>query len=732
MSTLSNNKENLYRVINEQGFKEQSLPEKCSTLAYVADFVDKYQLRDLRHECALLRYYIAAKNGSVSLLEKCDLILDIAESFINYGYAILSMKIVNCVLALNNGSNDLITAKSHYYNGFAFSSLDNSLFALKEFEKAKNIAIKLNNRLLLSQIYCQMGVAYKSHPLKRQKSKAIEYFKRSIEIKEKELGKPFSIINDYLGYLRCIENEADFNKGYAEYIDFIISNSYEKHFRLSWYYKVKAYQTNGEEANRLFALANDCLLNQFSLNKNITSLTHTCKSIGIDCIVTKKYDLAIMFFEIAEKLYRYWDEQDFCDLFSTYEWLWICYNKINNKQKAKEYLKLAKKQKSIAKYISTSTQFLNITKDSINEYLKTLFVSEIHKRGFGLKTLDEYANELFQRIFEAVDIMEMSQFKTRTFDECCADMLFEAGRSFRNGEYNIESDSEYSDFLFSKAADLGSIPAKFTLMTESEAQPPIDEMVNLVKTAFESGDYEIGIQLGMMTSNMKERAHYYSVAAENGNSVAKYYLGLMYRDGTGVEKNVPEAVKLWEQAAAKNNTNSLTEMGLVHKSNNVLFDLGCEPYDFSFVKKDKKKSFDYFMKAAKLGDARAQFMLGQIYMKDEEHSTKALPTESINGHNEKKFYVQQDLSSAELWLKKSAEQNYALAMLFLAQLYSDKTDSQYFNYQDAIYWFDKTYFTFINSNDEFEQDIAEGAKNQKERFVKQNFWHQGYKPPRWK
>ena len=70
-----------------------------------------------------------------------------------------------------------------------------------------------------------------------------------------------------------------------------------------------------------------------------------------------------------------------------------------------------------------------------------------------------------------------------------------------------------------------------------------------------------------------------------------------------------------------------------------------------------------------------------------------------------------------------------MAMLFLAQLYSSKTDSQYFNYQDALYWFDKTYFTFINSTDEFERNIAEGAKIQKENFEKYNFWYQHAKPP---
>ena len=709
MNILIIDKKNLYRTINGCEYKKQSSLEKSDILARVADFLDKYQLRDLRHECALLRYYIAVEKGNASLSEKCELILDIAESFVNYGYAILSMRIVNCVLSLNGGLDNYITAKAHYYNGIAFNSLNNSVSALAELEKAENVAKNLNNSLLLSQIYSQKGVAYKSHPFKWQNKKAIEYYKHSIDIQENKLGKPFSIINDYLRYLRCIENESDFNKLYTEYIDFAISNSYTKLFRLTWFYKAKSRRTDGEESDRYLALANDCLLNRYITNKNITNLTHTCNYIGADCFVTKKYELAIMFFEISERLYQYWSEQDHGDLFSVYQWLWNCYKKTGNKLKANEYLRLAKKQNSITKNLSTATQFLNIIKDSINEYLKTLLASEVHKRGFSLGMLDEYASGLFQRIFETVDIMEKSQLKTRTFDECCAELLFEAGKVFRNGEYNIEPDYDYSDFLFSKAADLGSIPSKFTLLKEgSETMPPIDEMVNLLKSAFEAGDYGVGRALGLMTNDMKERARYFTVSAENGDSAAKYSLGLMYRDGTGVEKNIPKAVHLWEEASAQNNLDALTEMGLVYNSENVLFDLGCQPYDFSFVETDKKKAFKYFMQAAKLGDARAQFMLGQYYLQDDS---------------------MRDLSSAEFWLSKSADQNYAMAMLFLAQLYSSKTDSQYFNYQDALYWFDKTYFTFINSTDEFERNIAEGAKIQKENFEKHNFWYQNAKSP---
>lgn len=41
---------------------------------------------------------------------------------------------------------------------------------------------------------------------------------------------------------------------------------------------------------------------------------------------------------------------------------------------------------------------------------------------------------------------------------------------------------------------------------------------------------------------------FYPLAAFKRNAEAQYYLGMMYHDGEGVEKNIDEALKWWKKA----------------------------------------------------------------------------------------------------------------------------------------------------------------------------------------
>lgn len=46
-------------------------------------------------------------------------------------------------------------------------------------------------------------------------------------------------------------------------------------------------------------------------------------------------------------------------------------------------------------------------------------------------------------------------------------------------------------------------------------------------------------------------------AAAQGNADAQYYLGVMYADGQGTQRNYPEAVRWYEKAAAQNHPDAL-------------------------------------------------------------------------------------------------------------------------------------------------------------------------------
>lgn len=86
------------------------------------------------------------------------------------------------------------------------------------------------------------------------------------------------------------------------------------------------------------------------------------------------------------------------------------------------------------------------------------------------------------------------------------------------------------------------------------------------------------------------------------------------------------ARRMWEELAAKGNTTALVNLA-------NLFQQG------QGVTEDQKRAMSYVIKAAELGDARAQYELGIAY--------------------EKGTVVGRDIKSAAKWLRKSAEQDYA-------------------------------------------------------------------------
>lgn len=93
----------------------------------------------------------------------------------------------------------------------------------------------------------------------------------------------------------------------------------------------------------------------------------------------------------------------------------------------------------------------------------------------------------------------------------------------------------------------------------------------------------------------------YRKAAEQGDPVSQYNLGLMlYKQKTG--SNAPaETVKLWEASAAQGNVGALKDVGLMYLKGEVS------------GKPDVPKAIKYLEKAAEHGQGQALFLLGEIY-----------------------------------------------------------------------------------------------------------------------
>lgn len=93
----------------------------------------------------------------------------------------------------------------------------------------------------------------------------------------------------------------------------------------------------------------------------------------------------------------------------------------------------------------------------------------------------------------------------------------------------------------------------------------------------------------------------YRKAAEQGDPVSQYNLGLMlYNQKTGFNAP-PETVKLWEASAAQGNVGALKDVGLMYLKGEVS------------GKPDVPKAIKYLEKAAEHGHGQALFLLGEIY-----------------------------------------------------------------------------------------------------------------------
>lgn len=104
-----------------------------------------------------------------------------------------------------------------------------------------------------------------------------------------------------------------------------------------------------------------------------------------------------------------------------------------------------------------------------------------------------------------------------------------------------------------------------------------------------------------MEVNHERAHHYFTQAAEAGNTNAMAFLGKMYSEGsTYVSQNNDTALKYFKQAADKGNPVGQSGLGLMY-----LYGRG--------VEKDYQKAFKYFHLAADQGWVDGQLQLGTMY-----------------------------------------------------------------------------------------------------------------------
>lgn len=88
--------------------------------------------------------------------------------------------------------------------------------------------------------------------------------------------------------------------------------------------------------------------------------------------------------------------------------------------------------------------------------------------------------------------------------------------------------------------------------------------------------------------------------AERGTAAAQVDLGLMYREGSGVDPNDAEAVKWFRKAAEQHDPNGQDQLGLMYLQGRG-------------VLQDFQEAMKWFRLAAEQGSADAQYQLGLMY-----------------------------------------------------------------------------------------------------------------------
>jgi TPR repeat protein len=169
--------------------------------------------------------------------------------------------------------------------------------------------------------------------------------------------------------------------------------------------------------------------------------------------------------------------------------------------------------------------------------------------------------------------------------------------------------------LLHKAADRGFMAAQESLGIFSETgigmeQPSPGEALEWYKKAVRQGSLDAATNIGLMYAegrgipkNPAEAVTWLRQAAEGGDAIAQYNLALIYGRGDGLSKDDKETVRWLTAAADQNVVPAMLDLANIYMR---------PP---ASTTADVDRAISYYEKAAELGNARAQAILGNIFAK---------------------------------------------------------------------------------------------------------------------
>ncbi|MDD6302935.1 MAG: tetratricopeptide repeat protein [Bacillales bacterium] len=182
------------------------------------------------------------------------------------------------------------------------------------------------------------------------------------------------------------------------------------------------------------------------------------------------------------------------------------------------------------------------------------------------------------------------------------------------------------------------------------------DIISYAKHKIKQGD-EQSIKEGVLTIEK---------LAENKNKYGLFELGLLYRDGIGVERNLSKACNLFLFSGEEGYEKGYYELGLIYlydykyydnakrfflkckKNKDAYYQLGLMASKGLGFKLSKHKAFEFFIEASKKGSADADYMLADYYL----HGI-GIKLNVLKG----KYYLKRAL-------RKNVEDYYNLASLY--------------------------------------------------------------------
>ena len=293
----------------------------------------------------------------------------------------------------------------------------------------------------------------------------------------------------------------------------------------------------------------------------------------------------------------------------------------------------------------------------------------------------------------AVDFGSLGiRFVDLSFDEKYREAVAdEPRRYFEQGQqYEERGKDKNAVECYQKAIDLGCDDAIFALAELYEKQGEEENMIRLLVKAGNQGN--VGA-MDRLETHFKEVEDYRSAIrwtekkAKLGDADAMWWMGIRYRDGEWVERDLEKAFEWFQKSAKAEDANGMCLLGDCYR-------------DGEGTEQDIEKAIQWYEKSAEKENCYGMLRLADLYDTGEfveqnsQLAAKWYRKAADAGNRDAMYYVaynyeygdgvEQNEAEAKKWYRKAADEGCAPAQRRIGDYYVDEE-----KYKDAMRWYEK-------------------------------------------